>query len=146
MKLELYFDGAYRSNYDEEEYGCGWLIKENGKTILQRSFGGVYPTKGSNNLAEYDAVYDALKFIANSEMTFDRLTIYGDSRLVINQLKGHWMIKEGRYKETAIKVKEMLQQDFHNNVKFKWIRRESNIEADTLSKEGIKNKNRGNYE
>lgn len=144
MKLELYFDGAYRSHYGDQEYGCGWLIKEKGKTILQRSFGGVFEKKGSSNLAEYEAIYDGLKFLANSEMVFDKLTIYGDSRLVINQLKGYWGIKEGIYKETAIKVMEMLQTDFNNNISFKWIRRESNLEADVLSKEGIKNKNRSN--
>ena len=46
----------------------------------------------SNNVAEYAGVLHALKCLSSCPP--GRVTIYGDSNLVINQLNGRWRIKK----------------------------------------------------
>jgi hypothetical protein len=67
-----------------------------------------------------------------------RVTIYGDSNLVINQLKGKWRIRKGLYLPIAIETKTLLAH-LHGmgwQVSLMWIPREQNEECDTLSKKG----------
>ena len=60
----------------------------------------------SNNLAEYAGVLHILKYLSCCPP--GRVTIYGDSNLVINQLNGKWRVKKGPIPPTALQAKELL--------------------------------------
>jgi ribonuclease HI len=88
----------------------------------------------SNNVAEYAGVLRILKYLSSRPP--GRVTIYGDSNLVINQLSGYWRIKKGLYLPIATETKQLLA-DLHGlgwQIDLCWIPREQNEECDALSK------------
>jgi ribonuclease HI len=88
----------------------------------------------SNNVAEYAGVLHILKYLSSRPP--GRVTIHGDSNLVINQLNGRWRIKKGLYLPIALETKGLLAylRGLGWQINFCWIPREQNEECDTLSK------------
>jgi ribonuclease HI len=113
------------------------MIKDQDGTILVWEHGLI--GKGStmsNNVAEYAGVLQVLKYFAHRPP--GRVTIHGDSNLVINQLNGKWRVRKGLYVSTAIEAKELLAH-LHGlgwQVNLCWIPRAQNEECDALSKKG----------
>lgn len=134
-KVVCWFDGACGPNNPGGYLGMGIIVYQ----------GGEYYTKfegekkriiNSNNVAEYKAFIMVLERIG--DLKGKDITIYGDSNLVIQQMKGLWKIKGGMYKEYALQAKAIMKMITTNNdVSLEWIPRESNEEADNLSNEGI---------
>ncbi|MGA2609034.1 MAG: ribonuclease HI family protein [Terriglobia bacterium] len=89
----------------------------------------------SNNVAEYAGVLHILKYLSSRPP--GRVTIHGDSNLVINQLSGKWRVRKGLYLSIAIETKELLAylRGLGWQINFCWIPREQNAECDALSKE-----------
>jgi ribonuclease HI len=111
------------------------VIKDKDGTVLLRDAGVVGRGKAmSNNVAEYAGVLRILKYLAARPPR--RVTIHGDSNLVINQLNGRWRIKKGLYLSIATETKELLAhlQGLGWQISFTWIPREQNEECDALSK------------
>ena len=81
----MFFDGATW----QEESSAGVVFMSPHKQVL--SFAFVLSEPCSNNIAEYQA------FIAGLQMALDmkisHLEVYGDSKLVINQLLTHYEVK-----------------------------------------------------
>jgi len=96
--------------------------------------------KTSNNLAEHLALFHILRYIYAADFPNPnaRIVIYGDSKMVINQMKGYFRINAGNpYSEVALRNKFILDNHLNNhNIKFEWIPREQNSAADELSKIG----------
>jgi ribonuclease HI len=68
----------------------------------------------------------------------DKIEIFGDSMLVVNQMNGSWQIKQGAYREYALKAKPLLSELKRNNhVSITWIPREQNEKADYQSMKAI---------
>jgi len=88
----------------------------------------------SNSVAEYAGVLHALKYLAARPP--GRVTIHGDSNLVVSQLNGRWRIKKGLYRSIAIDTKELLAhlRGLGWQTNFCWKPREQNEECDALSK------------
>ena len=88
----------------------------------------------SNNVAEYAGVLRILKYLASRPP--GRVTIHGDSNLVINQLNGKWRISKGLYLSIATETKELLAylRGLGWQISLCWIPREQNEECDALSK------------
>jgi ribonuclease HI len=120
------------------------VIKGEDGTVLLRDHGVVGKGKAmSNNVAEYAGVLHILKYIAACPP--GRVTIHGDSNLVINQLNGRWRIKKGLYLAIAIETKELLAhlRGLGWNINFCWIPREQNEECDALSRRGPSGMSKG---
>ena len=89
---KILFDGGSRGN--PGLCGTGYVIYTCGTPWTENS--AVAPVKGkaivseceTNNYAEYSALILALR--RAKELGFTELQILGDSKLVINQLKGEW--------------------------------------------------------
>src|ERR1039458_937433 len=90
----------------------------------------------SNNVAEYAGVLQILKYL--SYRPPGRVTIHGDSKLVINQLNGRWRIRKGLYLSIAVEAKELLAhlKGLGWQITCCWIPRTQNEECDALSKKG----------
>jgi ribonuclease HI len=146
--VQLFFDGATNPG-NPGPSGCGVYIKifENkvkGPKILLSEYKyykymGPYHT---NNEAEYAALLMGLEQL-NREGTIkkdDNICIYGDSQLVINQMKGIWQIKAENlmsYNKQSMK----LAKNF-DNIFFEHIKREFNTVADELSRISLVEKNK----
>jgi probable phosphoglycerate mutase len=135
-KINVYFDGAANLR---EKCGYGFLIKD-GETWITSDYGNVPVEKerATCNVAEHYALLQALKWLVENDYTKDRIDVYGDSKLVINQIFGHWRIRNRDlpYADYCLQNMEILKK--FENIKGSWIPREKNRKADELSKLGIK--------
>jgi ribonuclease H / adenosylcobalamin/alpha-ribazole phosphatase len=87
----------------------------------------------TNNEAEYLALIEGLK--AAAEWKPDRLEIYLDSKLVVEQVNGRWKVKEVRLQPLQTKAKELLAA--FPEVEIKHVERERNKGADALANQAI---------
>jgi ribonuclease HI len=83
----------------------------------------------TNNEAEYEALIEGLKAV--TEWKPDRLEIFLDSKLVVEQVNGRWKIKEERLQSLLAKAKELIAG--FPEVEVKHVERERNKGADALA-------------
>ena len=113
----------------------GVVVRDGNSTVLLKEYGFVgNGSTMSNNVAEYAGVLQVLKYLAPRPP--GRVTIHGDSNLVINQLNGRWRIRKGLYRSIAMEAKELLAylKGLGWQLSFCWIPRVQNRECDALSK------------
>jgi ribonuclease HI len=134
-EYSAWFDGACEPVNPGGTATFGVVIKGEDGTVLLRDAGVVGSGKAmSNNVAEYAGVLRILKYLAPRPP--GRVTIHGDSNLVVNQLNGKWRIKKGLYLTIAMETRELLAylRGLGWQINFCWIPREQNEECDALSK------------
>jgi ribonuclease HI len=128
--IKLHFDGASRGNPGPS--GCGWIIEmscpdkpdnsdkpdkpdnsDNFKLESGCMFLGTYKT---NNYAEYrglvnglEQIKDYLEFTELLGITYKKLEIYGDSLLVIKQMRGEYKVKSEILMESYIQAKRIVR-------------------------------------
>lgn len=130
MATEIFFDGLC-----EPQPGgigtYGYVVYSGGKKVREHC-GFIGKGKGmTNNVAEYTAVVEALKWADSHGLLKGKVVVRGDSQLVIRQLQGSYKVKS----ETSRKFFPMIRELTKGvNVKYEWIEREDNMEADFLSK------------
>lgn len=125
--LKIYVDGSCRNNGSKEAIGGIGIIAYLEDICVYRCQQRLLGKDVTNNSAEYHAVYHALGAF---KYAGKKLTIFSDSKLVINQINGIWKIKSVGlipYLNQINKLKKDL------NVTFKWLPREKNKEADKLA-------------
>lgn len=108
MKHKIYTDGSGdgRMAWYNESTGENWSGEQPNTT---------------NNEAEYIAVQKALEAAeSNAE-----IEILSDSKLIVNQLKREWHIKDARMRELFDKVQALIRKK-ELNVTFTWIPRAKN--------------------
>ena len=130
-----WFDGACEPVNPGGTASFGVVIKDKDGIVLLREHGVVGKGKAmSNNVAEYAGVLHILKYLSSRPP--GRVTIHGDSNLVINQLNGKSRVNKGLYLAIAIETRELLAhlRDRGWQISFCWIPRERNEECDRLSK------------
>ncbi len=125
MKLIIQADGGSRGNPGPAAYGC--LVKDaqtnevlfkEGKTL------GIT----TNNVAEYSGLVAGL--VAAHEIDPKaQIEVRMDSKLVVEQMSGNWKIKHENMKGLVEKARNAFAQ---SQVKYVWVPREDNLEADTL--------------
>jgi len=86
----------------------------------------------SNNVAEYAALVKALETLVAMRWTDDEIVVYSDSQLLVNQMSGRWQARGGMYYAKYLEAKELVKQ--FSQIRFEWIPREQNEEADALSR------------
>ncbi len=132
-----WFDGACGPVNPGGTATYGVMIKDRAGTVLVWEHGFVGEGSAmSNNVAEYAGVLQVLKYLAPRPP--GRVTIHGDSKLVINQLNGKWRIRKGLYRSVAIETNELLAhlKGLGWQITYCWIPRAQNEECDRLSKKG----------
>ena len=135
-KLIAYFDGCCEPVNPGGTASFGAVIFEGKKRVWECSE-IFFPQKGkeketSNNVAEYSGFIAILEYLLKQNLNKEKITIYGDSKLVIEQMKGNWRMKSGFYIPFAVKAKALLKS--FKKVDLQWIPREENDIADELSK------------
>lgn len=150
-KLFVFTDGGARGNPGPAAIGV--VIKdEKGKILTQF---GKKIGQTSNNVAEYTAVIEALRWIKDTKiLRYDDtkkkdeinhlvskypsiiISFFLDSRLVVNQLNGFFKIKDANLRELLLKTRE-LEGEIGGNISYKFIPREKNRLADSLVNETL---------
>ena len=130
MILKVYADGGSKGNPGPSSIGgIGYL---GGKKIFdfKKSIG-----IATNNDAEYQALIKALELVKLPPTTYPlqpkKVEFYSDSRLMVNQVKGLFKVKNGRIREYILKIRS-LEQEINLPISYNYIPREENKEADKL--------------
>jgi len=126
MKLKLYTDWWSRWN-PGESWIWVYITYENWKELERRY---KYLWIKTNNEAEYIWVYLWIKRCI--ELWVNQIELYADSDLVIKQLSWLWKIKKEELKILNQDIQSLIKISWVS-VKFNWIPREQNKEADRLS-------------
>lgn len=127
-RLRVFTDGGARGNPGPA--GIGFIIRNSsGKVIHQQ---GKYIGRATNNVAEYRAVIEALKWIKKDYRSpLSGILFFLDSKLIVNQLNGLFKVKEIKMRNLIIKVRQ-LEREVGGNVSYQLIPREKNTVADSL--------------
>lgn len=104
MKLFLYTDGGSRNNPGPAATGI--VIKDEQGNVLAAY--GEYLGIQTNNYAEYSAMISALK--KAHELGATEVACIADSKLVIEQLKGNWKVKEPTLQKLWLQAWNLLQK------------------------------------
>jgi ribonuclease HI len=135
--IKAWFDGACEPNQDGGKMGCGGIIHRHDEKI--HSFSRGYERddeQASNNIAEYVSFGWICKYLLDHDLTENEIYIFGDSKLVIEQMQGNWAIRSGKYIPYANRCLELLNL-FKVWPYLEWIPKEQNSEADDLSRKHV---------
>lgn len=126
--LRLFTDGAARGNPGKS--GAGVVIEdENGMRLAGRHR---YLGEKTNNEAEYLALIDGLRAI--QEWKPDRVEIFMDSKLVVEQINNRYRVKEERLKALHDQARALMAG---MQVRVTHVEREKNKGADALANKAI---------
>ncbi len=138
LTMEIYFDGASKGNPGEA--GSGWVLMD-GKTCVAHGYNYVGPHH-TNNEAEYDGIIRALEFMIENHPK-EKITIKGDSKLVVMQVQGRWKCKAENLKPLMEEAKSLLKL-LPRGTTVKHVPRGENSLADRISNLAVNTKNK-NY-
>lgn len=135
-RLTLMFDGSCGPTNPDGNVGVGYAIfnSDDGCVVAEGWGYRVYSDEwdNSNNVAEWRALERGVDLLQKCGYTYDKLFVQGDSKLVINQVKGVWRIKEGRYYEVATRTMSE-HRDVLRGAEVSHVYREQNEYCDHLS-------------
>ncbi len=130
-KVIIYTDGGARNNPGPA--GAGAVILEGERVLAEVK---KYLGEQTNNWAEYEAVVLALREAKKMGLEDREIEVRADSKLIVEQISGHWKIKEPALKLQHAKVRAMISADFLR-IKFVYVPREENTVADRLANEAM---------
>jgi ribonuclease HI len=128
LSLSIYTDGGARGNPGPA--ACAFVVKEGDRKIYEDAR---YIGNSTNNIAEYEGLIMALKWLMN-EYSVEKPThidFYLDSELVVNQVIGKYRIKSVNLKPLIKKVRE-LEKKIDVEINYFAVRRDKNKLADFL--------------
>jgi len=135
----IFFDGACEPGNPGGWGTYGYVIKLAGHPDIEGHGSLGRNPQMTNNISEYHALFSALKAlqIKLGSLDFELISIYGDSKLVINQLTEEWRCKSPHLQERLKQCQDLLvAMDIFWVAE--WIPREKNIIADALSRKALK--------
>jgi ribonuclease HI len=123
-------DGGSRGNPGHAGYGALVRDPDTGAVLAEKA---EYLGKVSNNVAEYSGLIAGLSLA--DELDPDCWILARlDSKLVVEQMSGRWKIKHEGMRALASKARTIVNP---RRVKYEWIPREQNKDADRLSNEAM---------
>ena len=128
MTVTVYVDGLSEpTNPGTGTYG--YVIYDGQEKVAEGS--GLAGYGVTSNYAEYTALEQALSRLKSMRIEGDVL-IRSDSKLLVGHLSSGWKVKGGMYVEKLKAVRDLLKE--FGSVRFEWIPREQNQEADLLTR------------
>jgi len=127
MAYTVYCDGGARGNPGPA--GIGFVVLDsNGNTLVKAA---KFIGEATNNVAEYWAVVEALKWFQKKQLKGLRIKFFLDSMLLVNQLNGFFKIKNAKLRNLVVKVRQ-LENLVGAAVSYHFVPREENKIADGL--------------
>lgn len=131
MSAKLFIDGGSRGNPGMS--AIAYILKDNQDLVLaqHKELIGI----GTNNEAEYRALQEGVLKALEMGLILEELHIYSDSKLLVEQMRDNWQVKNGWLARLKREVQDGLQH--FKSVEFHHIPREKNAEADRLVNEAF---------
>lgn len=133
--LVIEADGGSRGNPGPAAYGTVVRDGASGRLLAERAD---YLGITTNNVAEYTGLLVGLELCAS--LGDVRVDVRLDSKLVVEQMTGRWKIKHENMRALAVKAKAVINPA---HVRYQWIPREQNRDADRLVNESLDAVERG---
>jgi ribonuclease HI len=140
-KLIVNFDGLCEPANPGGITCYGFVVRNDKNTALHKEYGIVnlvkpFSPEANNDTAEYGSAIKAMEWLVENGYSDDKLDIQvkGDSQLVTRKLKSR------DYSRRAAKMSPMyekavkLRSKFGDGIRFEWVKRDQNTEADELAK------------
>ena len=125
---KLFFDGASRANpHGAITTGVGVVLVSPNSHVIPRGFSLIEPC--TNNVAKYNALLLGMQFA--EELNIQHLEAYGDSQLIVNQVRGEYEVRHEDlipYHIVVLKQAEKFKGFF-----IEYIPRAQNAYADALA-------------
>ena len=138
MILKVFTDGGSKGNPGPSSIGGVGYIDGKKNFDFKKSIG-----IATNNDAEYQALIEALEKIRSTNIeirnnsqnlnfkSVKQIQFFSDSRLMVNQAKGLFKVKNGKIKEYILIIRG-LEQEINLPITYQYVPREENVEADKL--------------
>lgn len=125
--MQAWTDGGSRGNPGEAAIGV--VLSSDGKTTEHKQCIGI----ATNNVAEYTALLVAVRLAVAAGAT--HLFVRADSELMVNQIKGLYMVRD----ENLHKLYDKIIKQLYNIKQFhiEHVRREENKAADALVNQAL---------
>ena len=120
--VEIFCDGGARGNPGPAAYG--FVVRDESGVIKEANG---YIGVATNNVAEYTAIVEALKWLSNHKKGED-LQFFLDSLLAASQLNGIYKVKNAKIRELLVKIRELENQ--FSKITYQHVPRDQNKEAD----------------
>jgi ribonuclease HI len=101
----------------------GELLAERAETI----------GKATNNVAEYRALLLGIELA--KELGSDQVEFVGDSKLIVEQVRGNWKVKQEHLRPLHTKVRDALREI--DNWSIRHVKRDENTRADDLLNDAL---------
>lgn len=131
--LTVHIDGASRGNPGPAAAAA--VIRRDGAVIKESS--AVIGDMLTNNVAEYRALIGVLRYLPQVRHAGEPVSIYSDSKLVVEQANGRWACKEPRLEPLRDEARSLLAGA--SDVTLTWVPREQNSDADRLCNRALDN-------
>jgi len=134
LTYKLFFDGCSKGNPGIAGAGAVIYNHFNKEIWSKSSFVG---KKETNNVAEYSGLILGLEEVVEMGGSIRNLIIKGDSKLVIEQMKGNYKVNSPNLLQLYKKAKELLLKGNFESIDFIHVYRNENKRADELSNLGL---------
>ncbi len=132
LKLTVHGDGGSRGNPGEAAYG--FAIFDEDKNLVYKE--GKRLGIATNNVAEYSAVVESLKWIARNAGEVNTIEFYLDSMLVASQMSGEFKVKHPSMRKLYLEAKG-IEKNIGAKVEYFQVPRAQNKIADKLVNEAL---------
>jgi ribonuclease HI len=129
LKLVVHVDGGARGNPGPAAIGVVVTTPEGADVVEVAEAIGV----ATNNVAEYRALLRGIELAR--EHGADELEIYGDSELIVKQVRGEYRVKDAGLKPLHAEVRAALASV--GGWSLDHVRRENNADADLLVNQAL---------
>ena len=132
QKFIIYGDGGSRGNPGEAAYGFAVFDESNNLVYGEGGRIGI----DTNNVAEYSAVVNALKWVLSNSPQIKSVHFKLDSLLVASQMNGKFKVKHPNMKKLYLEAKN-LERKLEADIVYSQIPRAQNTVADTLVNDAL---------
>jgi len=127
MKYQIFTDGGARGNPGPA--AIGFVVQDESGKIIKKFSQRIGVT--TNNVAEYTAVIEALKWVSKNLPKKQKIDFFLDSKLVVYQLSGYYKIKDSKLRILILKI-EQYEKEIEGEIFYHFVPREKNQVADKL--------------
>jgi len=115
----------------------GWVARRGGALLGQDCGVAAIGPRATSNVAEYTAITEALRWLSGTGRCGERIILRSDSQLAIRQLDGTYAVRSPNI--YPLWKKATREANAFADLRFQWVRRESNTEADALTRIAYRN-------
>ncbi len=128
MKLTINCDGGARGNPGPA--AAAFVVHDEAGYLREKR--GKYLGETTNNVAEYQAVIEALNWLRENREGADGVEFFLDSDLVVNQLNGSFKVKNAKLRELLVKIRGLEAALSPLATEYSYVPRLQNAQADLL--------------